>query len=77
MEHHELITRARNYSREMPTQLVDMIEEIHRNAAAFGWEIGNGAEWSGGVIQMSEDNPFADVNWAAHVVLAEEREEAS
>lgn len=66
---------ARNYSREMPEALITMLEDIHRNACAFGWEIGNGAEWSNTPLRISPDNPFADLNWAKHVVQAGEQDD--
>lgn len=67
----DLHRMARNFSRELPTVLVTLIEEIHRNAAAYGWEIAQGAPWTQEQMPLSDDNPFADVNWAKHIIVAE------
>lgn len=39
------------------------IDEIDRNARAFGWEIGHGAILVGGTICTSDDNPFLSKDW--------------
>lgn len=38
------------------------LEEMDRNARAYGWEIGQGAKIDH-MVDASEENPFLDVNW--------------
>jgi oligoribonuclease len=45
----------------------DPIDEIDRNARAYGYEVGRGAALSHGMIQTSDDNPFMAKNWRAQI----------
>lgn len=45
----------------------DHIDEIDRNARAYGFEVGRGAALSHGTIQTSDDNPFMEKNWRAQI----------
>ncbi len=48
-------------------QLPDgILEEIDRNARAYGYEIGRGQQL-GREITTSQDNPFLDPNWRDQV----------
>jgi oligoribonuclease (3'-5' exoribonuclease) len=47
----------------------DPIDEIDRNARAYGYEVGRGAALSHGMIQTSDDNPFMAKNWRAQIGL--------
>lgn len=42
------------------------LEEIDRNARAYGYEIGRGAPLVA-VVESSDDNPFLDPNWRGQV----------
>lgn len=48
------------------TQLRPVLDEMDRNARAYGWEIGHGTPMTD-VIEFSEDNPFLDPNWRDNV----------
>lgn len=41
----------------------EFITSIDRNARAFGWEIGRGADLSKPVTEMTTGNPFAFLDW--------------
>lgn len=41
----------------------EFITSIDRNARAFGWEIGHGADISKPVTEMTAGNPFAFRDW--------------
>jgi oligoribonuclease len=45
----------------------DPIDEIDRNARAYGFEVGRGAALSHGQIPTSDDNPFMEKNWRAQI----------
>jgi oligoribonuclease (3'-5' exoribonuclease) len=45
----------------------DPVDEIDRNARAYGYEVGRGAALSHGMIQTSDDNPFMAKNWRAQI----------
>lgn len=44
------------------SRLEPLLEEMDRNARAFGWEIGNGKSIDD-VIESTSENPFLDPNW--------------
>lgn len=46
----------------------DHIEEIDRNARAYGWEIGQGAVLSHGMVQVTDGNPFIQSNWRDQII---------
>lgn len=41
----------------------EQLDEIDRNARAFGWEIGHGAIMVAGTICTSDNNPFLSKDW--------------
>lgn len=41
----------------------ETMDEIDRNARAFGWEIGHGAILVGGTVCTSDNNPFMSKDW--------------
>lgn len=43
-------------------RLRPVIEDLDRNARAYGWEIGRG-KTLGETVEMSPDNPFRDPDW--------------
>jgi len=46
----------------------DHIEEIDRNARAYGWEIGKGAPLSHGAVEVTDGNPFMQSNWRDQII---------
>lgn len=44
-----------------------MLEEVDRNARAYGWEIGRGRALTE-VVDYSPDNPFLDPDWRKRMV---------
>lgn len=46
--------------------LSPMLDEMDRNARAYGWEIGQGREIATDV-EFSDDNPFKDPNWRDNI----------
>lgn len=42
---------------------VTVLAEADRNARAYGFEIGRGLPLEAVATQLSEDNPFIDLNW--------------
>lgn len=42
---------------------LEQLEEIDRNARAYGWEIGNGHPLAERIEELSDDNPFLDKKW--------------
>lgn len=46
------------------------MQEIDRNARAYGWEIGRGRALSQ-IIDMTPGNPFADPDWRKNVTLGD------
>ena len=49
-------------SQNQADALAPMLDEMDRNARAYGWEIGRGREVVTNV-EFSDDNPFKDPNW--------------
>jgi hypothetical protein len=47
-------------------QLKPALEEMDRNARAYGWEIGNGQDLKD-VIDVHDENPFLTSNWRDNV----------
>lgn len=45
----------------------DQVEEIDRNARAYGWEIGRG-QMLGVQVDTTENNPFMERNWRDAIV---------
>lgn len=45
-----------------------MVDEIDRNARAYGWEVGRGAPLKHGTISTSSDNPFLESNWRDQII---------
>ena len=43
-------------------QRIDL-EEVDRNARAYGWEVGRGHKLTADIKQTSPDNPFRHSNW--------------
>lgn len=66
----------------MPGDYVSMtreqLDELDRNARAYGFEIGRGHELVEviDIDQLSEDNPFLDKNWKQASKLAPPPEES-
>lgn len=52
----------------------DMLDDMDRNARAYGWEIGKGKPLTT-EMEMSPDNPFTDKNWKDNVVAPDEEEQ--
>lgn len=48
--------------KDFPDELVKALEEVDRNARAYGFEIGKGQDLSEEIF-TSDDNPFMDTNW--------------
>lgn len=46
----------------------NQVDEIDRNARAYGWEVGRGAPIQFGPIPTSADNPFLERNWRDGIV---------
>lgn len=44
------------------------IEEIDRNARAYGWEIGRGHPLHSTIKVNSPDNPFLDSDWRSKIL---------
>jgi hypothetical protein len=45
----------------------EQLNEIDRNARAYGFEIGRGHPFVETLNELSDDNPFLDVNWRSTV----------
>lgn len=45
----------------------ERLEEIDRNARAYGWEVGKGRPVTGEILMTSSDNPFLDPNWRENI----------
>ncbi|MCA9367601.1 hypothetical protein KC887_05080 [Candidatus Kaiserbacteria bacterium] len=60
------IARAIEDARELPVPLLDVLEEMFRQARAYGWEIGNGAQWAA-TLPSSPENPFLQRDWMRHI----------
>lgn len=43
------------------------VEEIDRNARAYGWSVGMGAPMAA-TIHDNTDNPFLDPRWRDHII---------
>ena len=39
------------------------IEEMDRNARAYGWQVGRSGTFPTDVTETTDDNPFVDPNW--------------
>lgn len=55
---------------ELPESLVTVLENMDRNARAYGWEVGK----HGQLIDrppFSDDNPFLDANWRDNITVVE------
>jgi len=51
----------------------DHLEEMDRNARAYGWEVGHGQTLASRIEHISEENPFQDPEWRHRVFLSENR----
>lgn len=49
----------------------DQVDEIDRNARAFGWEIGRGAIMVGNMVGTSDSNPFMSPHWKSEMGFVE------
>lgn len=49
------------------------LDEIDRNARAYGWEIGRGHPLTDRIESTSEDNPFLRADWRDRIVLCVRR----
>lgn len=47
------------------------LEEIDRNARAYGFEVGRGHPLRLHVVSTSEDNPFMDKEWRSKIHTTE------
>jgi len=57
-------------------QLMPKLNEMDRNARAYGWEIGRGAPMIDEMI-YSDDNPFINPDWRENVQVNEARDRSS
>ena len=57
-----LSSHIQKFTEEDRALIREELDEIDRNARAYGFEIGRGQRLSEG-IETSEDNPFLDPNW--------------
>lgn len=44
-----------------------IVDEIDRNARAYGWSVGQGAPLTEVLVDVSDANPFLDPNWRERV----------
>ena len=54
-------------------KLIPLLNEMDRNARAYGWEIGHGQAMTQ-IIDFSPENPFIDPNWRQNIVEEESNE---
>ena len=52
-------------------KLIPLLNEMDRNARAYGWEIGHGQPMTQ-VIDFSPENPFIDPNWRINLTDEED-----
>jgi hypothetical protein len=50
----------------------DAVDEVDRNARAYGWEVGNGHPLVEQINTLSEDNPFMNAYWKNNMVESSE-----
>jgi hypothetical protein len=53
-----------------------LLEELDRNARAYGWEVGRGHPLTEKLTVTSPDNPFMDRNWRDKVEKSPEGDNA-
>lgn len=67
----------RHTSKDIPTDFsvgpmtVEKIEAIDRNARAYGYEVGKGANLAQVIHTLSDDNPFLDKDWRLKMMMGE------
>lgn len=48
---------------------LDKLDEIDRNARAYGWEVGHGHPLTDKIESTSEENPFLRANWRDYIIV--------
>lgn len=57
---------------QIPKALVDVLEEIDRNARAYGWEVAKRDLYPPNGTPLSPENPFTNQDWRSRMVMLDE-----
>lgn len=62
-----LSSHLQKFTEEDRALIQKELDEIDRNARAYGYDVGRGHPLTKEIAEVSEDNPFLDPNWRDHV----------